>query len=194
MLVVDFSLILLLLIFLICAIITFIICKKTQRKYSLITYLFVEAYILLMIKVVIMPIYLLSTNVRKEWMQGMKGLASYGIQLVPFRAIYNVIEIPSIASVIQIVGNLLLLMPLAFLMSWVFAEKSKFMLEITGLLATELIECIQLIINVITRYPGHAVDIDDVIFNYIGYIAAVGILSLIKKNHNKIYQKMRRRL
>lgn len=57
---------------------------------------------------------------------------------------------------------------------------------------TELIECIQLAINIITKYPGHAVDIDDVIFNYVGYIIAVFVILLVKKKCNKTYQNVRK--
>ena len=192
MFVIDFSFILLLLIFLVCAVITFIICKKTNRRYSLITYLFVEAYILLMIKVVVMPIFLLNATARRESLQGVKGLTLYGIQLMPFEAIRNIIEIQSFAGIIQIVGNLLLLVPLAFLITWVFSKDNILVLIITGLLMTELIECIQLAINIITKYPGHAVDIDDVIFNYVGYIIAVFVILLVKKKCNKTYQNVRK--
>ena len=145
-----------------------------------------------MIKVVVMPIFLLNATARRESLQGVKGLTLYGIQLMPFEAIRNIIEIQSFAGIIQIVGNLLLLVPLAFLITWVFSKDNILVLIITGLLMTELIECIQLAINIITKYPGHAVDIDDVIFNYVGYIIAVFVILLVKKKCNKTYQNVRK--
>lgn len=191
MFVLDFSIILLLIIFAVCSIITTIIYKRKKGKHRLGYYWFVEAYLIVLLKIAIMPIYLLSKDAYADFTQGIKGLALYGLQLIPFKTINDILEIKAFPGLIQIVGNLLLLMPIAFIVVWIMNKTNKMLVVLLGLVVSILIEFIQLIINLITAFPCHAVDIDDVILNYFGYLLATLSIWLIKKYFRSFFDKVR---
>ena len=50
-----------------------------------------------------------------------------------------------------------------------------------GMLSSVGVELMQLIIDIVTRYPSHIADIDDVILNSIGVVIGYGIYIAINK-------------
>lgn len=190
MFILDFNLILLLIIYIPLVLVTLLICRKT-KTYKSLFYMLVELYLIIMTKVVIMPIYILDKKVYKDLIAGIKDFNEYGIQFIPLKGIHDIMEIVCFATIIQLVGNVLLLMPLAFIIVWLMNKTNKAFIALCGLVVSCLIELIQLVINVITAYPCHAVDIDDVILNYFGYLLAVLIIWLIKKYFRSFFDKVR---
>lgn len=192
MFILDFSVTFLAIIFAVCAIITTIVYIKKKGKYRLVTYWLIEAYLIFILKIAIMPVYILDEKAYADFTQHIKGISLQGLQPIPFETIKGILEIKAFAGAIQIVGNILLLMPLAFIVVWIVNYTNKKVSLALGLVATCLIETIQLLVNLITRFPCHAVDVDDLILNYAGYLIAILIIYLIKKYLKPVFNIIRK--
>ena len=138
-----------------------------------------------------MPIFLLDKATHNDFFKHVDSKIIYSVQTTPFNSIHNIMMVKSFSSFVQIIGNLSLLIPIAFIVVWIMNKTNKVVISLCGLIITCLIELIQFFINCITAYPCHAVDIDDIILNYIGYLLAVLIIYLIKKYNNSSFYKVR---
>lgn len=117
-------------------------------------------YFLLLIKIAILPI-----TIGAEDSFGIRFEIRSGIQLVPF---YTIRKALTERNWIQVIGNILLIMPLPILIS-ISNESVKKKTLFLFVLCTSLgIEVIQLLINIASRFPNHVTDIDDVILNVAG--------------------------
>lgn len=192
MVILDFNLLFYLIVFVFILSVTMVILRFKKSSYTIKFYALLEIYCLVLSKVVVLPIFILNSHAKKDMLEHVNEKYLYRIQIMPFRTLIDSITDFSLYGLIQIVGNILLLMPLAFTIAWLMNKTNKVFIALCGLVVTCLIELIQLIINVITSYPCHAVDIDDVILNYTGYLIAVLIIWLVKKYNRKSYDKVRR--
>ncbi len=175
-----------------CCLITFFVCKLKECKYRVGFYLLLECYILVMIKVVIMPIFIMNSSTCAEFFEHMEKSIVYNVQIIPLRSILNILSVGSFSSMIQIVGNIILLMPIAFIVVWLTESSRKWFVVGFGLLITILIEAVQYVISITTMYPCHAVDIDDIILNYCGYLLAVMLIYQIKRNTPDIFFRVKK--
>ncbi len=147
-----------------------IILKREIVKCMLILYL------LLLIKTVILPIWIQVPYMNNVGINQM-------IQLIPFRTMIGNI---GDGQYIQLVGNLVLLMPLiigiAILKSGNISKRQLFVL---GIFVSLLLELIQLITNITTKTNAHIFDVDDIILNTIGVIIAIIVLPVVTKIWNR---------
>ncbi|GAB2022980.1 hypothetical protein RyT2_20540 [Pseudolactococcus yaeyamensis] len=95
------------------------------------------------------------------------------IQLIPFKTIIPYLRE---GNVVQILGNIMIWIPLSFVIFWTFpklAQKTKIILSIfLGL----MVEPLQLILNLWTQSTWHIIDVDDFILNMLGTLIGIAIL------------------
>lgn len=111
------------------------------------------------------------------------------VNLIPFKTISEMyLNMPSYVFIKQIFGNILLLIPFGFLIPILFKRITSFLkLVICSLIFSIAVEFLQLFINVITKYPNRASDIDDIILNVIGAIIGFLILKIVNKLLIKVF-------
>lgn len=166
--------------FILYALIALIIFLKNKGKNAYKLYI-MELYSLLMVKIVIMPIVIFKPGAYEEFSKHLT-LPNYNIQPYPLHTISVCVH--SMYGWLQIGGNIILLIPLAFFLIYFTSKKIKTAhLFLIGFFSSILIEGIQLLINYITKYPCHAIDIDDIILNTAGYILGCIIFCKAKKLH-----------
>ncbi len=77
-------------------------------------------------------------------------------------------------AMIQLVGNIILLSPIViFLEIFTRGRINAFKEVIIVFACSFVIEIIQLIVTIATKYPGHIADVDDLIINILGVIITV---------------------
>lgn len=147
--------------------------KKNRLRFGLI-----ELYVLVLIKVVIAPIVILDNQVKDMILANIPN--KLGLQFVPFKTIIGNFSFGW--GIIQNIGNILLLMPLALIVVH-FSQnmKKQSRLIFVGFITSVMIELIQFLLNYLTQYPSHAVDIDDIILNGLGYMIAFVIVKKVVK-------------
>lgn len=93
------------------------------------------------------------------------------IQFIPFKSIYELVKSKNL---IQIFGNIILLMPLPLLLQGVNNKRYSKINYIKIILLTSIgIELSQLIINILTKIRNHVIDIDDIFLNILGGVILV---------------------
>ena len=139
--------------------------KHSQKRKVLLWKCLFVLYLFLIVKVTVFPI----TFGKLPWMENISYMA---IQGKPF---YSIISFVKQKNYIQIVGNIILLMPLPLLLQRV-TEKifSRGKCFFCICMASLSIEAFQMGINWVTEVRNHVVDIDDFILNVTG-----GLLLLI---------------
>ncbi|GHU35591.1 antibiotic resistance protein VanZ [Clostridia bacterium] len=95
------------------------------------------------------------------------------VNLTPFVTIK---QFASEMNVVQIFGNLAALLPLPILLRLNFPKMSFRKNTVISAIVTVLIEPMQLVVDLMLRYPYNSIDIDDLILNVIG--AAFGLLAV----------------
>ncbi|WHY69604.1 VanZ family protein [Neobacillus sp. SuZ13] len=111
------------------------------------------------------------------------------INFIPFKTIYSNLfgKVVAPVTIIQTVGNLFLLLPLAFALLFLQIINNKYKAVIVIFLTTVFIEMYQLLDNLITsgfKYSGggqRAIDIDDVLLNTIGGLVGIALYFIYKK-------------
>jgi glycopeptide antibiotics resistance protein len=100
-------------------------------------------------------------------------------RLIPFSGFSQYFY--SIYGIIQLLGNIILLMPLVPILRW-FSRKKIPYLHIIGIILvwSIAIESIQFCINKITQYPSHLTDVNDVILNVFGGILGIILCKVIE--------------
>lgn len=138
--------------------------RQKKRKVLLWRCLF-ALYLLLVIKVTVFPF----TFDHFAWMEDTSYIA---VQMKPFASI---IPLAKRGNYIQIVGNIILLLPLPLLLQGIKEQTfSRLKCFATVCIASISIEVLQLGINLVTRVRNHVFDVDDLILNISG-----GVLLLI---------------
>lgn len=114
------------------------------------------------------------------------------INLIPFNSIFSdLFIIAAPVTIMQTLGNLLLLTPLAFAMLSLGIIESKYKVVLVTFLTTLFIETTQFLINYSVSgyeygYEGpRAVDIDDLILNTTGGVIGILFFMIYKKILNK---------
>ncbi|MEE1100232.1 MAG: VanZ family protein [Agathobacter sp.] len=136
---------------------------------------FFSFYILCLVKITIMPICL------GKYPYSYKEYSP--IQLIPF---YTIAQQIKYGYFYQIVGNVILFIPLPIIYNHLFDSISRKKILIISILSAIIVEILQYIEYVITNYPGRVLDIDDIILNCAGIIFSVCFL----KTYNRIWDKI----
>ena len=143
----------------------------------------IELYVLLLFSVTILPIQIVDSVMLEEKI----AFVNY-FQLIPFYSIRALFKNHDFLS-IQLVGNVILLMPLPILLGYI-NKKNSFMMLFAKCTAISLgIEIVQLCIDLVLQYPSRVFDVDDIILNAVGILLGILVFYLIfrfKKLYNWI--------
>lgn len=137
-------------------------------------------YIFALIKITVFPIYIFEENYVQK-LQNEFSLSPY--QIIPFKTIKNCLL--TSAWKVQIIGNILLLMPIPLFIGFLSKNFSIKKTLLAGIFTSISIELIQFITNVITQFPNRVADIDDILLNTVGIILGSIVFLVIKKT--KLY-------
>ncbi|WP_051550726.1 VanZ family protein [Kandleria vitulina] len=154
--------------------------KKGKAKYSLFTKAILTLYFLLLIDTAILGFEVATGEMLQEIIKESRGYSFF--QFIPFYSIKTALSEPGLWEfvVIQNVGNILLLFPLAYSMR-ILKDMSVKKVFITCLIIDIGIEFTQMMTNIITRIPSHMVDIDDIILNMTGVVLALLVAKVTYK-------------
>ena len=106
-------------------------------------------------------------------------------QLIPFKDIIDIVKNSGIIN-IQLIGNIILLMPMPVLIGYLSKKVNYKVLFFKSILFSFGIEIIQLIIDILLSYPSRIFDVDDIILNGIGILIGMIIFKILKEQQ-KIY-------
>ena len=146
-------------------------------------------YALMVLKLTAFPIHIYSQETLDRMKEGFGNYWSF-YQLIPFASIKNYF---SGSGPIQLVGNLVLLSPLAVFAEIFLRQRPKAWKVALGVSSVSLlIEIMQLAISLATQYPSRVADVDDLILNATGVVVAVIFTRAICKNQkiHKALQKL----
>lgn len=134
---------------------------------------FLFLYTIILVKAVIFPIYL----------KGMIPAGPPAINVVPFKSIIETFIYMSVkTSLIQVVGNIVLFIPLGFLIPIINGNVNKLSKIMILIFSVSLsIELVQFFISLAAGVPSHVTDIDDIILNFIGGIIGYFVYLIINK-------------
>ena len=140
----------------------------------------IELYIMLLISVTIFPIRIIPSEMRT----GKNSILDF-CQLIPFKDIIDIVKNSGIIN-IQLIGNIILLMPMPVLIGYLSKKVNYKVLFFKSILFSFGIEIIQLIIDILLSYPSRIFDVDDIILNGIGILIGMIIFKILKEQQ-KIY-------
>lgn len=107
---------------------------------------------------------------------------------VPFKTIFNIFQDGNLHNIIlQIIGNIILLLPIGFLMPIISKRNNFLNIIFKGLLCSILIESLQGIISLAIGVTYRTIDIDDIILNTIGVFIGYVFYKLIKKYNPQLF-------
>ena len=155
------------------------------KFYDFIFNLSVLLYVLLLIKVVFLPIRIVSDQTNFAIWEENTGNS---LQLVPFKTIIRSFSIGEWKM--QVLGNILLLLPVPIFMKLQNTKKtySNKKLFLVGLALSFAIEVIQFCINILTGVTEKISDIDDLLLNLCGVLVGI-ILAKYATKLKKILMK-----
>jgi glycopeptide antibiotics resistance protein len=171
------------------SLIGWLLWKKHNRQFRFWLIPALICYILLLLKLTVFPIHIYSQETLDRMKAGFGNYWSF-YQLIPFASIRNYF---SGSGPIQLIGNLVLLSPLAVFAEIFLRQRPKAWKVALGTSAVSLlIEITQLVINLATRYPRRVPDVDDLILNIAGVVIAIILTRLIGKTQKirKVLQKI----
>lgn len=167
--------------FLVVFIITFLVrIIKRGHRIRLCYIGIIELYIMLLISVTIFPIRIIPSEMRT----GKNSILDF-CQLIPFKDIIDIVKNSGIIN-IQLIGNIILLMPMPVLIGYLSKKVNYKVLFFKSILFSFGIEIIQLIIDILLSYPSRIFDVDDIILNGIGILIGMIIFKILKEQ-KKIY-------
>ena len=114
-----------------------------------------------------------------------QDLIGGGTNLTPFKEIFRY-ELMSSAFIKQVLGNIVLFVPLGYFVSYYCKIKGIVGITIVSLLSSVTIEIVQ-------HFIGRSVDIDDVILNVIGGIIGFLLYKLLKSINEKLPNFMKKK-
>ncbi len=148
----------------------FAIYKKKDCDFRAWIIVAFATYLLLLLKITEFPIYIFNDEMLLDIRTAAGEYYKY-YQIIPFRSIKNYFNN---GAMIQLVGNVILLSPMAvFLEIFTRGRINAFKEVIIVSACSFVIEIIQLIVTIATKYPGHIADVDDLIINILGVIITV---------------------
>ena len=171
------------------SLIGWLLWKKHNRQFRFWLIPALVCYILLLLKLTVFPIHIYSQETLDRMKAGFGNYWSF-YQLIPFASIRNYF---SGSGPIQLIGNLVLLSPLAVFAEIFLRQRPKAWKVALGVSSVSiLIELMQLAINLATQYPSRVTDIDDLILNTTGVVVALVFTRAICKIQNiqKVLQKV----
>ena len=160
-------------------VIAFVIHKNKKTEIRFISVAVIILYTILLLHVTLFPIWIFP----KEEIASMHEM--YGdnfkyYQLVPFNTIKQTLtSLPAFLR--QDLGNIILLFPVPILIGFIKKHFSIKRTILFGVLVSFAIELLQLLINIITKYPAHVCDVDDLILNSIGVVVGVVFFLAVRK-------------
>lgn len=167
--------------FLVVFIITFLVrIIKREHRIRLCYIGIIELYIMLLISVTIFPIRIIPSEMRT----GKNSILDF-CQLIPFKDIIDIVKNSGIIN-IQLIGNIILLMPMPVLIGYLSKKVNYKVLFFKSILFSFGIEIIQFIIDTLLSYPSRIFDVDDIILNGIGILIGMIIFKILKEQQ-KIY-------
>jgi len=181
----DYALVILYFIILIVA---FAIYRKKDTEIKFIPIAVIILYTMLLLQVTMFPIWIYSKEEIARIHEKYGEYIKY-YQVIPFNTIKYTLTSLS-AFIRQDLGNIILLFPIPIIIGFI---KKHFQVKKTivfGVLVSITIELLQLLINVITKYPAHVCDVDDLILNSIGVVIGVAFFLIIRKI-NPLYDLIR---
>lgn len=154
--------------------------KKNWRIKFWIIPLFVF-HILVLIKLTLFPIFIFDSETLSRIREG-AGKYFVFYQAVPFASIANYFRS---GAMLQLFGNLLLLVPLALFVEIFLRQHPKAWIEAAAVSGISLgIELAQLAINLLTGHPSRVADVDDFILNSAGVILAIMLARCLGKRES----------
>ena len=114
-----------------------------------------------------------------------QDLIGGGTNLTPFKEIFRY-ELMSSAFIKQVLGNIILFVPLGYFVSYYCKIKGIVGITIISLLSSVTIEIVQ-------HFIGRSVDIDDVILNVVGGIVGFLLYKLFKSINEKLPNFMKKK-
>jgi glycopeptide antibiotics resistance protein len=110
-------------------------------------------------------------------------IKSYFVYFLHLKDIIIFMSSPPISIVIKnLVGNIILFIPLGFFVPIIYRNMNKFNYTLfLGLCVSVFIEIAQFTIDYLTKYPNHTSDVNDVILNIVGLILGFMIQRGIRK-------------
>jgi glycopeptide antibiotics resistance protein len=189
--IIDFHITTFLITYIFILIITKLICYFRKKRYhNFWYYMILECYFLLLFKVTILPICILDSESLSMFQSNIGNSAIY-YRLIPFSGYSQYFY--SIYGIVQLLGNILLLMPIVPLLRWFLKKKFSYLRIITLILGLSLsIELIQFCINKVTQYPSHLSDINDIILNVFGGLIGIIICKAIEVKRFNLTVKMQK--
>ncbi|MDD3794256.1 MAG: VanZ family protein [Candidatus Gracilibacteria bacterium] len=155
--------------------------KKCKLK-NIVIYTIFYFYIISLLAVTLFPIPI----------AGLKEISIYITNtnnFIPFNSILDILlndNLPLIVKFKQVIGNIIIFIPLGFLVPFIWKNKNNFKQAlIVGILSTIGIEVSQTIISLILGFNYKVTDIDDMILNTIGFIIGFYIFKKISEIKNK---------
>lgn len=160
--------------------------KETVRIYFMGLF---ELYLLILVKITMVPFKIIYDDYYYSTVKTYMENKEY-IQLVPFQIFVKLIH-PDFNILVQVIGNIILFFPMPIFLFFIIKWRKRTVLIVSVLISAG-IECIQLIINIITRYPSRMFDVDDIILNSIGAIVGICVCIIISrsKNLNKCFKNL----
>ena len=186
----DFHLITFLVVYIFLLLLTFIIVKlRKDREHYFLYYMFIIFYYQLLFKVTMLPIIIFKPGELEQFRIATGGNINV-LQTIPLKTITE--NLSSRTGLIQVIGNLVLLMPLVFILKYLTkkSHSDKIILLVT-ICVSIAIECIQYVNVKITHFPSHAVDIDELILHVFRSVIAMVLLKLLSKMTPELIMRIR---
>lgn len=154
--------------------ITCFILKKRKANITLKQLFFVAATIFYSLSVVKLTLLPITISFDKTSVPDMPW--KYYYQLIPFQTIISTWKQ---GNLLQVVGNIVLLLPLPILIGLLKKRSIGFFRTLTVVISVSLgIELTQLLINCLTGIPNKVADVDDFILNSIGGLVGWATIKL----------------
>lgn len=154
--------------------------RKTNIKKLIFISIF-YFYIISLLAVTIFPIPI-------QWLKEIKDFWDNTNNFVPFASIFGILSnnnLDLFVKVKQILGNIILFIPMGFFIPLIWEKINFKKALIFGVLISFLIEFTQFTISLILWFSYKVTDIDDIILNTLGFI--VGFI--LYKNFYTVYKK-----
>lgn len=164
-----------------------------KKKYRYCKFVFIAAlilYILSIIQITMFPIYIMDKDQIKAIREELGSSFKY-YQIIPFKTIRNTLI--NSAWKKQILGNIIMFIPLPIFIGFMNKKNICFIrILLLGISFSVGIESIQLIINIIVKFPSRVADIDDIILNSMGVLIGLILFAIIRKMNklNSILKKL----
>lgn len=177
MIIIDFHVVTFILFYIIVLLLTYLIYKLKKNNTNNFSVIAIFAfYLLCVFKLTILPIIIIKSSYIMENLPDVTFT-----QFVPFKTFMN-LRYFDVRSM-QVLYNVIMLLPLPIFIELISKKKhTSVNLVLIGFCTSLFIECIQLLIDILTKYPCKVCDIDDLITNTLGVFLGVLIIKYARKS------------